>query len=194
MVTAPVERSEVRGHRQRIGKSAALTEGGACPHARSAAAAALNDHQNLADLTFFAALTRAREATRIGRGEQSDLLGPAWPHDPLKRIGDGAAGDLNLLRCPHARARGDPHRPRRRRRPHHRVRRFRFGGGGDGDGAGRAQRGTSLGVLFCGEVCLYSAGQQVCGRLWPLGHTSSAQSVANGGKADTTAPSERGGF
>jgi hypothetical protein len=27
MVTAPVERSEVRGHRQRIGKSAALTEG-----------------------------------------------------------------------------------------------------------------------------------------------------------------------
>src|ERR1700719_1853445 len=67
-MTAPVERSEVRGHLQQIGKSAALTEAGAYPRARSAAAAApsdhQNDHQNLAALTVFAALSRARMAGR----------------------------------------------------------------------------------------------------------------------------------
>jgi hypothetical protein len=48
---------ELPGHRQKIGKSAALTVG-ALSLAR--AAPALNDQQNLADLTMIAALTRAR--------------------------------------------------------------------------------------------------------------------------------------
>jgi hypothetical protein len=78
MVTAPVERSEVRGHLQQIEKSAALTVGGAYPRARSAAAAApndhQNDHQNLAALTVFAALSRARE---VGRRDADRAARPA---------------------------------------------------------------------------------------------------------------------
>ena len=42
-------------------KICSTVSGGACSRSRSAAAAAaLNDHQNLAELTMIAALTRAR--------------------------------------------------------------------------------------------------------------------------------------
>ena len=71
MVAAPVERSEVRGHRQRSPNSAALTEG---------------------------ALALARAALRPLRTERSSEF-----------------GSVHLIRCPHARARSDPHRPRLRR-------------------------------------------------------------------------------
>ena len=58
---APAERSEVGGHRQQIGKICSTDSGGTCPRSRRASAAAvLNDHQKLAMLTCFAALTRAR--------------------------------------------------------------------------------------------------------------------------------------
>jgi hypothetical protein len=52
--------------------------GGACSRSRSAAAAAaLNDHRNLAAFDTFAAVTRAREARRFpGALRQSDLLEP----------------------------------------------------------------------------------------------------------------------
>ena len=52
--------------------------GGACSRSRSAAAAAaLNDHRNLAALTHLAAVTRAHEARRFpGALRQSDLLEP----------------------------------------------------------------------------------------------------------------------
>ena len=52
---------------------------GACSRSRSAAAAGvLNDHEYLAKLPIMVALTRAREATRIGGGcaEQTDRLEP----------------------------------------------------------------------------------------------------------------------
>ena len=52
---------------------------GACSRSRSAAAAgALNDHQNLAALLIFAALTRARE----GRADSSELCDRAAPSRP----------------------------------------------------------------------------------------------------------------
>ena len=53
--------------------------GGACSCSRSApAAAALNDHRNLAALLMFVALTRAREARRFpGALRRSDLLEPS---------------------------------------------------------------------------------------------------------------------
>jgi hypothetical protein len=54
MVTAPVERSEVRGHLQQIGKSAALTVGTA--------------------LTVLAALSRVRE---VGRRDADRAARPA---------------------------------------------------------------------------------------------------------------------
>jgi hypothetical protein len=64
---APGERSELRGHRQQLAKSAALTQPSA--------------------LTIFAVVTRAREVGRAMPTDLLDLLGPpgrcsgCWPHD-----------------------------------------------------------------------------------------------------------------
>ena len=57
MVPAPIERSQLPGHRQQIGKSAALSVGAA--------------------LTAFAALTRAREAAPIPTSSEADRPAPA---------------------------------------------------------------------------------------------------------------------
>ena len=78
---APVERSELRGHRQRSQNSAALTVGRLLSLARRSgcggAGAALNDHRNLAALTILAVVTRARGARRFQRAlTQTDLLEP----------------------------------------------------------------------------------------------------------------------
>ena len=77
-------------------KICSTDSGGACSRSRSAAAtAALNDHQNLAEFTFLAALTRAREARADSAScepscaEQTDRLEPAgrrcgcWPTSPF---------------------------------------------------------------------------------------------------------------
>ena len=56
MVPAPIERSQLPGHRQQIGKSAALT---------------------VAALTLRAALTRAREAAPIPVSSEADRPAPA---------------------------------------------------------------------------------------------------------------------
>ena len=77
MVPAPIERSELPGHRQQIGKSAALTVGALCPRSLSAAAAAdRKDQRNLAALTKLCCPhARARGgADSSALGQQTDLL------------------------------------------------------------------------------------------------------------------------
>ena len=60
-MTAAVDRNQLRGHRQQIAKSAALTVGALCSPSRSAAALRhRKDQRKLAVLLILAALTRAR--------------------------------------------------------------------------------------------------------------------------------------
>src|ERR1700683_1513803 len=69
MVPAPIELKRGMGSSTTDRKFCSTDRGGACSRSRSAAAAAaLNDHRNLAAFDTFAAVSRAREA-RAGSGE-----------------------------------------------------------------------------------------------------------------------------
>src|ERR1700684_2869935 len=78
MVPAPIELKRGMGSSTIDRKFCSTDRGGACSRSRSAAAAAaLDDHRNLAAFDTFAAVTRAREARRFpGALRQSDLLEP----------------------------------------------------------------------------------------------------------------------
>src|SRR5580658_5978086 len=78
MVPAPIELKRGRGSSTTDRKICSTYRGGACSCSRSAAAAAaLNDHRNLAAFDTFAAVSRAREARRFpGALRRSDLLEP----------------------------------------------------------------------------------------------------------------------
>src|ERR1700683_4845630 len=78
MVPAPIELKRGMGASTTDRKICSTYRGGACSRSRSAAAAAaLNDHRNLAAFDTFAAVSRAREARRFpGALRRSDLLEP----------------------------------------------------------------------------------------------------------------------
>ncbi len=75
---APIELKRGMGSSTTDRKFCSTYRGGACSRSRSAAAAAaLNDHRNLAAFDTFAAVTRAHEARRFpGALRRSDLLEP----------------------------------------------------------------------------------------------------------------------
>ena len=75
MVPAPIERSQLRGHRQQIGKSAALTVG-RFPALSALRRCGSKDQRNLAALPL-AAVTRAREAAPIPARSDADRPAPA---------------------------------------------------------------------------------------------------------------------
>src|ERR1700689_5030050 len=74
MVPAPIELKRGMGSSTTDRKFRSSDRGGACSRSRSvAAAAALNDHRNLAALTDIVALSRAR---RIGKNKAADANRP----------------------------------------------------------------------------------------------------------------------
>ena len=77
MVPAPVERSELPGHRQRSQIPQHRQWWRSPSLAQRCGAAARKDQRNLAALTRFAALTRAREAAPIPARSDADRPAPA---------------------------------------------------------------------------------------------------------------------
>src|ERR1700679_3333454 len=79
MVPAPIELKRGMGSSTTDRKFRSTDRGGACSRSRSAtAAAALNDHRNLAAFDTFAAVSRARGAPIPGSSEAERPARAAW--------------------------------------------------------------------------------------------------------------------